>query len=186
MFRTILLLTAIFTFAIGCTNKYPVHDEQTDEIQNEWVDASPKFQTENYLIAHEKLIESLVPKERQAAIRILDWMIDFMAEGRCKPEEILLNVVNVERSHWVLEERTDVRLRVPGYPMGFGANLYTIRENHVISIELKAEEYLCTSGCCSNRHFPKEYYAEFWEDIGKFSRLQDLDIGVEHDFFERR
>ena len=136
----------------------------------------PKFLTENYLIAHERLVERLVPEERRAATRILDWMIDFMATGRIATEEIQVRVVDVERSLWVLEDRTDVLLSVPGYPMGFHASLFTIRKNHVVSIELRAEEYLCTTGCCYDTHIPKEYYSEFWEDLGKFSYLQRLEV----------
>ena len=92
MFRLIdtrlLLLTAIVVFVSGCTAPEPVAIDES-------ADYPPKFQTPQYLAARKKLIKSLVPEERLAAVKILDMMMELMAKDRCEPGEIQVRVSDV-------------------------------------------------------------------------------------------
>lgn len=86
-FRNILLF-AIFALVLGCTTENPVRETDGEK----WIVPPPKFQTENYLNARAKIIERVVPEERPSAVRILEWMMEFMAKDICKPEEISIQV----------------------------------------------------------------------------------------------
>lgn len=167
----LLLLAVIFMFIWGCNASEPavVLDESTSY--------QPKFQTPHYLAAREKLMQTLVPEERLAAMRILDWMMEFMAADRCEPGEILVNISDVPVSDYIETAFTAVDLKVPGMESRYCvmARPFTIREKHVHSISFEVQAYIGCDCCCMS-HFPEEFYGTFWEDIEKFSCLENLDM----------
>ena len=149
VFLRLILLSAIFACGVVCA------------------DDPPKFHSEDYLAARARL-EMLVPEERQAAVRILEKTIFFMAEkGGCEPGEIRVYFSN-----------EFVILEVPDRPAGYHimAVLFAIRSHHVREVYLGVEEYLGSEGGYV-KHFPEEFDREFLETVGKLSRLKRLDFG---------
>jgi len=164
------LLAVLFVFVWGCTApEPPVVDESSNY--------PPKFQTPHYLAAREKLVESLVPEERLAAIRILDYMMEFIAKDRCEPDEILVKISDVPVSAYNKTAFTAVDLDVPGLESRYSvmARPFTIQKNHASTIDLCVQAYIGCD-CCYDSHYPEEYYEAFWEDIEKLSRLENLDL----------
>ena len=164
------LLAVLFVFVWGCmAPEPPVVDESPNY--------PPKFQTPHYLAAREKLIESLVPEERLAAIRTLDNMMEFMAKDRCESGEILVRISDVPVSVYNKTAFTAVDLKVPGLESRYSvmARPFVIQENHVSTINLCVQAYIGCD-CCYDSHYPEEYYETFWEDVEKLSRLENLDL----------
>ena len=171
----LLLLTVIVVFVSGCTPPEPVAIDES-------ADYPPKFQTPHYLAAREKLIESLVPEERLAAVWILDMMMEFMAKDRCEPEEVLVKISDVSASEYIEKAFTSVDLKMPvGIELDHivMARPLKIQDNHVTWVNFNVDAYL-SCGCCtdtSNTRYPDEDNADIWNHVGKLSRLDGLDIG---------
>jgi len=185
-----VLLATVFAFVSGCAdNKFRHADESTatpsesicDSLDS--ADNSPKYQMGNYLTARENLINNLVPEEQQAAVRILNMMLEFIAEGYCEPGEVSVRFSDMSASpeyNW--PERTYVDLRVPepkntvprSMIRGIIARPFTIQMNHVHAIDFEVEAYIYGCDCCYDSLFPKEYYQGFWEDVGKLSHVEEL------------
>jgi len=179
----LLLLTAIVMIMSGCSVHEPgaINESVVTGI-DESADYPPKFQSRQYLAAREKLIKNLVPEERLPAVQILDMMVELMAKDRCKPEEILVNFSDVSASEYIEKAFTAVSLDMPaGLELDciVMARPFQIQENHVTWVCFNVDAYL-SCGCCTdteNTRYPEEDNVELWNLVGKFPRLEGLDIG---------
>ena len=164
-------LTVIVVFVSGCAD---IGVRQASERIDSVDQYPPKFQTEGYLTAREKLIENLAPEERLPAVRILDMMMEFMVKvhKKCEvSEEVLVRVL----PHMVV--CLDIRY---GQHDSIQASPFAIHENHIRGIYFAIQEY-SSCGCCYVSNYPTELYREFWEDIGKLSHLVELERGSVYD-----
>ena len=176
-----ILLIAFFTFISGCADTGFHHTDESIDDLPESVVPPPKFQTENYLTAREKLLKNLVPEEQQAAVRIFDMMMEFMVEFRQKnnePREILVRLSDYPgNSEYGTLPCTYVDVDIGhGQWDSIQLRILTIRDNHVNEVNFEVQAY-SSCGCCYVSHFPKEYYQEFWKDIKKLTQLKHLDLG---------
>ena len=195
MFQTTFIqkffLAMSLAFVAGCTDsqshladKSAANPSEGISDSLESADNSPKYQTKNYLSARENLIKNLVPEEQRVAIRILDMMLEFIAEGHCEPGKVLVQFSDMPANpeyNW--PERTYVDLVVPE-PKNtihknscISARPFTIQMNHIYTIDCEVEAYIYGCDCCFDSSDPKEYYQDFWGDIGMLSHLEELRLG---------